>query len=115
MHQDAPPTAPRPWTEWIVKAVIAAIVAGGVGLLLLGLPGAAVLEIVVALGLAGNVASDAAWPLAIFITVAGASLIIPASLALRYWWPGIASWAHVWRTALLACVGTFVFAALAAD
>jgi hypothetical protein len=101
--------------DWTVKAVVAAIAVGGFGLVLLGLPGAAVLEIVDALGLAGEIAPDAAWPLAIFITVGGASLIIPASLALRYWWPGIAGWAHVWRTALLACAGTFVFAALAAD
>lgn len=115
MDQDTSPAAPRPWTEWTVKAVVAAIVVGGVGLLLLGLPGAAILEIIQAVGFARNLASDAAWPLAIFTTVAGASLIIPASLALRYWWPHIAGWAHVWRTALLACSGTFVFAALAAD
>jgi hypothetical protein len=115
MSDNAVPAAQRPWVEWTVKAVIAAVVVGGVGLLLLGLPGAAVLEIIDSLGLAGKIASDAAWPLAIFITIAGASLIVPASLALRYWWPGITGWAHVWRTALLAGAGTFVFAALAAD
>jgi len=115
MPEHATPAAPPLWTEWTVKAVVAAVVVGGVGLLLLGLPGAAVLEIIDALGLGGNIASDTAWPLAILVTVAGASLIVPASLALRYWSPGIAGWAHVWRVALLACAGTLVFAVLAAN
>jgi hypothetical protein len=114
MSDDATTAAARPWAQWTVKAVVAAIVVGGMGLLLLGLPGAAVLEILLALGLVRTLASDAAWPLAIMTTVAGASLIVPASLMLRYQWPHITGWAHVWRTALLALAATFVFAALAA-
>ncbi len=109
----SPPTS-RPWAQWTVKAMVAAIVVGGAGLLLLGLPGAVILEILQALGLARKLASDAVWPLAIMATVAGASLIVPASLILRYQWPQISGWPHVWRTALLALAATFVFTALAA-
>jgi hypothetical protein len=114
MQVKGSPPAPRPWAEWTVKAVVAAIVVGGAGLLLLGLPGAVIIEFLQALGLARKLASDAVWPLAILTTVAGASLIVPASLTLRYQWPQIAGWAHVWRAALLALAATFVFAALAA-
>jgi hypothetical protein len=104
------PDASRPLEQWLLKALISAGVVLGVGMLLLGLPGAAVLEIVEGLGLARKLHPDSVWPLAIYITFAGSALNVPANLALRYKQPHITGWAHVWRTALLALAGTFLFA-----
>jgi hypothetical protein len=104
------PDASHPLSQGLLKALVSAGAVLGVGMLLLGLPGAAVLEIVDGLGLARKLEPDAVWPLAICITFAGAALIVPASLALRYKRPHITGWAHVWRTALLTLAATFLFA-----
>ena len=104
------PDASRPPSQWLLKALASAGAVLGVGMLFLGLPGAAVLEVVEGLGLARKLEPDAVWPLAIYITFAGAALIVPASLALRYKRPHIIGWAHIWRTALLTLAGTFLFA-----
>jgi hypothetical protein len=114
MSDSPPPDAPPPSSQWFLKAAIAAVLVFGAGMLLLGLPGAMVLEFVEGLGLARKLPPDSVWPLAIYITFAGAVLIVPMSLALHYLQPRITGWGHVWRTALLALAGTFVFAWLVA-
>jgi hypothetical protein len=110
MSEPLAPSPDRRWTEWIVKAVLAAGAAAGVGMGLLGLPGAIVLEFVSALGLARKLAPDSAWPLAILITIAGSFAVVPSSLALRWKRPDIAGWAHVWRAGLLTLAATLVIA-----
>jgi hypothetical protein len=94
--------------------VLAATAALSAGILLLGLPGAVFLEIVDDLGLARKLAPDAVWPLAIVVTVVGAVLIAPLSLAVRHRWPSANGWGHVWRTALLTVAATFLFTLLVA-
>jgi hypothetical protein len=107
--------APRRFSPGhVLKAVLAAMVVCGAGMLLLGLPGAFVLELIGGLGLVGTLPPDAAWPLAIEITAAQAALIVPASLVLRYARPEISGWAHAWRAGLLAFAGTLLVAVLLA-
>jgi hypothetical protein len=54
------------------KVVVASITAAclmGLGLLLLGLPGAILLELPSWLGLTGSIEGDAAWPAAILVSI----------------------------------------------
>ncbi len=104
--------APRLSPQWILQAVLAAALVFAVGILLLGLPGAAFLEVADRLGLLGQLPPDAAWPLAILITFVGAVMIVPVSLLLRSRRPGITGWDHLWCTALLTSAGTFLVTVL---
>jgi hypothetical protein len=97
----------------VTPAVLAAIVVFGISLLLLGLPGAVILEAALALGFGTTLKGDDAWPLAIFISFVGSALIVPMSLALRHKFPHIVGWAHVRYTGLLAVAGAFIFALIA--
>jgi hypothetical protein len=91
------------WVPWIIKAVVAAGIVYGIGILTVGLPGAVFLSI-----LNPKVHPDAAWPLAIMITQAGSLLIIPASLLLRVIKPEFVGRAHVLATAVLTFFATLI-------
>ena len=97
------------WRAWIARASMAAGGVFGIGMLLLGLPGAMFVE---AVG-GPDLPPDSAWPLSILVTQVGALLVVPSSLLLRFLMPGIVGWGHVGATALLALAATFVFAMLA--
>ncbi len=100
------------WRQWVVQANLAAVVVLGLGILLLGLPGAVFLEVAHGLGLLGKLPPDAAWPLALLITFACAVMIVPVSLALRYRRADITGWGHMWRTAFLTFAGTLILTVL---
>jgi hypothetical protein len=97
------------WVPWIIKAVVAAGVVYGIGILTVGLPGAVFLSI-----LNPKVHPDAAWPLAIMITQAGSLLIIPASLLLRLIKPEFVGRTHVLATAVLTFFATLIAAMILA-
>lgn len=102
------------WVPWTMKAVLAAGAVFGIGMLLLGLPGAIALEIVTGLGMVSKLPPDSTWPLAITISNLGALVIVPASLVMRFMKPASTGWWHVHATALLTIFGTLLVAALVA-
>jgi ABC-type antimicrobial peptide transport system permease subunit len=61
------------------------------------------------------VQSEPATWLGVQITQIGALLILPVSLALRLAMPHATGWHHVWATALLTIVATFLVAILLAN
>lgn len=54
-------------------------------------------------------------PPGVQIRQVGALLILPVSLALRFAMPHLTGWHHVWATALLTIVATFLVAILLAN
>src|SRR5262245_8540952 len=92
------------------KASLAAAVAFGIGMLTLGLPGILLLEV-----LDLKLRPDTTWPLGVQITQVGALLILPVSLLLRFAMPHVTNWHHVWATALLTIVATFLVAIFLAN
>jgi hypothetical protein len=100
------------WRAWITRAFVAAGGAFGVGMLLLGLPGAVLVEAVTGPGSGRELAPDSAWPLSVLVTQVGALLIVPASMVLRLVMPTTAGWGHAVATALLTIAATFVFTLL---
>lgn len=101
---------PSQWRAWITNALLAAAGAYGIGMLLLGLPGALFVEAVTG----PELPPDSAWPLSIVVTQVGALLIVPASLLLRFMMPATVGWGHVGATAVLTFLATFVAAILIA-
>ena len=97
----------------IVKACVAGIVTLVVGLLLLGIPGAIVLEALATIGTIRTVTGDAAWPAAIVVTMAGAVMVTLASLAMRTAMPGLSGWRHMLAAAALALIATALLTAVA--
>ena len=101
------------WLVWLFRAALGAIAVLFVGLLTLALPGAIILEALVALGLVREFPPGGGeWALAIQITYVGAAMVLPLSLALRYMRPDIVGWGHALATALLTLAGTVLFAFL---
>lgn len=98
------------WRTWITKASLAVAVVFGIGMLTLGLPGIFFLEL-----LDLKLPPDTIWPLGVQITLVGALLILPVSLALRFAMPHATGWHHVWPTALLTIIATFLVAILLAS
>ena len=98
--------------------ILKALLGGGLtavgGLLLLGLPGAAVLEALTYIGMTRPITGDAAWPAAILVTIAGGVCVALTSLALRRSSPGLTGWRHALATAGLALVVTCLGTILAA-
>lgn len=104
-----PPHPSSSWPPGTGAAIVAAIAVFAFGILLMGLPGAIVLEAAVSTGLARKPKPDSGWPLALLLTLILAVLVVPASLALRHKRPDIVGWAHAGWTALLTIAGTFLF------
>jgi len=104
------PQASDQWRTWITKASLAAALVFGIGMLTLGLPGILFLEV-----LDLKIRPDTTWPLGVQITQIGALLILPVSLTLRFAMPHLTGWHHVWATALLTIVSTFLVAILLAN
>ena len=98
------------WRTWITKASLAAALVFAMGMLTMGLPGILFLEV-----LDLKLRPDSVWPLGVQITQVGAVLILPVSLALRFAMPYVMGWHHVWATALLTVVATFLVAILLAN
>lgn len=96
-----------PWLSWLMKAGLAAGAVYGVGVLTVGLPGAAFLDLVVGWG--RKLEPDSAWPLAIWITMAMSLIVVPASLALRFVRPHLTGWGHAGATAAVTFVATVLF------
>src|SRR5262245_24730773 len=95
------------WLAWVLRAMLAALVVLFVGLLTVGLPGAVFLEAANNVGLV-HIPLDAGWPLALEITFDGAAMVVPSSLAVRYFRPDIIGWRHGLTAGLLTATGTFI-------
>jgi hypothetical protein len=95
--------------------MLAALAVLCIGLLTLGLPGAVFLETASNLGLLHAPLDAGSWPLALEITLDGAVMVTPASLALRYLRPNIAGWRHALATGGVTAIGTFVVTLLVAS
>lgn len=99
------------WSN-VLKACIAGALTLVGGLLLLGIPGAIVLEGLAALGMIRKMTGDAAWPAAILVTVGGAAMVTVASLAMRSMRPALTGWRHALAAAALALFVTALVTAL---
>ena len=103
------------WLVWILQAVLAAVVVVFAGLLTLGLPGAVFLETAANLGLLRTPLDAGSWPLAFELTLDGAAMVLPVSLALRCLRPDIVGWRHGLITGLAVAAGTFLVTPLVAS
>ena len=74
------------------RSLFAAGIVFAIGMLTLGLPGAMFVEVLIPAG--RKLPPDSAWPLAILITLVGALIIVPVSLALRFVMPHAVGWHH---------------------
>jgi hypothetical protein len=71
----------RQWLNWLLKAVVAAVLVFGLGIfLLLGLPGAFFMELAEALRLTPHISGDVVWSIATFVTGVLGISVLPASL-----------------------------------